>query len=217
MNMKKYIGIPRLIEGREDFSTINDIWKGQTAYIIGGGSSFSPEYANSLRGENVIGCNESYQLGGDIVKYCHFLDLPWWNLHKEGLASYTGISTTCNRLVESLGVLLFKSRPKGIEFSRKDTLGHNRNTGLSAINLAIHLGATRIILFGFDMCSGEDDLTHWYSRSSETNKTTQRMHRRSALEVFEDVEEKGGIEIINASLISKIPYWPKVSPTEVLP
>jgi hypothetical protein len=37
------------------------------------------------------------------------------------------------------------------------------------------------------------------------------MHRKFALEVWEDVEAHGGIEILNASPDSALPFWPKIS------
>ena len=213
----KYKGIPPLLVRRRDFLPAVPIWKDQTVYIIGGGPSFLPEYAERLRGHNVIGCNESYALGGDIVTFCHFLDLIWWNLHKDKAVDYSGTFTTCNDLILDKGVRVFRSKPSGIEFKKRDTISHNRNTGLSAINLAIHFGANKIILLGFDMGGGGVGSGHWYERDKDTNNSSLRMHRKAAFDVYEDIEEHGGIEVINASPDSKLVYWPKVSPEDILP
>jgi len=211
----KYTDLPPLFVKRYDFRPAVPMWQGQTAYILGGGSSFDPAQAEKLRGKNVIGCNEAFQLGADVVPWCHFLDLAWWMEHKAAAKDYTGTFTTCATLVEDPAVRVFKTRNKGIEFEQADTLGSNRNTGLSAINLAIHFGATRIILIGFDMGGGEKG-GHWYAREKPTNKSSLRMHRKSALEVYEDIEEHGGIEILNASPDSKLTYWPKITIEEAL-
>lgn len=212
----KYEGIHPLFVCQSEFHDVEPIWDGETAFIVGGGSSFNPELAERLKGKNVIGCNEAYRLGSSIVKYCHFLDLSWWNLHREEALKHDIVYTTCELLIRDKELLYFKPTNKGVEFSSKTTLSHNRNTGLSAINLAIHFGARRIVLLGFDMNPSDDGKTHWYERNHETNYSTLRMHRKRALEVYEDIDKHGGIEIINGSTISKLPYWPKVTPEEAV-
>jgi len=212
----KFAGLPPLFDERRDLRGIPPIWRGKTIFILCGGPSFDPVWAERLRRKNVIGCNDAYKLGGDVVNYCHFLDLSWWLEHREAAQGYTGTFTTCCRLVHDPNVWVLGARKKGVQIARPDVVGHNRNTGLSAINVAVLFGAAKIILLGMDMQAGGDGETHWYKRRRRANSSSLRMHRRFALEVAEDLELIGGIKVINASPESKIPYWPKMNPEEAL-
>lgn len=211
----KYEGLPPLFPFRSDYwyvpqSTHEEI------FILGGGASFKRAYAERLRDRFVIGCNEAFRLGSDLIDWCHFTDLAWWLQHKDELQSYDGTLTTVQRLVDDPRVRVFKGKPSGIEFQNRCRVGVNRNTGLGAINIAVHLGATRIVLLGFDMSEAAED-HHWYERDDKGDRhSTYRMHRRFALDVWEDLRRKGGIEVVNACPDSGLPFWPKVELEEVL-
>jgi hypothetical protein len=54
--------------------------------------------------------------------------------------------------------------PEGLNglATARDTLHHGWNGGYSAIGLAVHLGATHIILLGYDMQMSSDYRYHWH-------------------------------------------------------
>ena len=211
----RYAGLPELLPTRKDFWHIPRM-QHDTIYILGGGGSFKKADPECLRDKFVIGCNEAFQLGSELVNYCHFTDLQWWQQHGRNLSEYQGTVTTCQQLVHDERIKILKGRPRGIEFKDSSIIGVNRNTGLGAINIAVHMKATRIVLLGFDMGAGEDG-HHWYARTDKGNRDgTYRMHRKFALEVWEDIRAHGGIEILNASPNSTLPFWPKVKLSEVL-
>jgi 2-polyprenyl-3-methyl-5-hydroxy-6-metoxy-1,4-benzoquinol methylase len=208
----RYEGLPKLLTNRMDFMELKDILHGGDAYILGGGSSFSEADPEVLADKFVIGCNEAFRLGSRLVDWNHFTDVSWWQRHREELMEYDGVATTTQQLVYDKNVRILKSKQRGIEFNNTSMVAHNRNTGLGAINIAIHLGAARIILLGFDMKKTNSNTDHWYDRDDQQlRENTFRMHRKYALEVWEDVEAHGGIEILNASPDSGLPFWPKIS------
>lgn len=144
-------------------------WKGQTAFIIGGGSSLRGFDFSVLRGRNTIGCNHAYQLGPEIIQFCLFADPSFWEQNKEQLAAFRGRVVTC------AAVLLNKPIPWLLQMRRirdglheGNILGWNYSTGASAVNLAFSLGAVRIFLLGFDMGSlpngtNGKPATHWHN------------------------------------------------------
>ncbi|VGO14734.1 hypothetical protein PDESU_03303 [Pontiella desulfatans] len=212
-----YAGLPPLFPRRQDRWHIPRECEGGTVYILGGGPSFDPaQHAEALRGKMVIGCNEAFKLGAELVDWCHFTDLQWWIEHQSELEAYTGTVTTCQKLVTDERIKLLGGMGSGVEFEDSSRIGINRNSGLGAMNIAVHLGAVRIVLLGFDMC-GQSDAHHWYEREERGSKDgTYRMHRKYALSVWEDLEAHGGIEVVNASPNSTLPFWPKTTIEEVL-
>jgi len=64
------------------------IWKGQDAFIIGGGSSLQGFEFSKLVGKNVIGCNDAFRLGVEIVPWCLFGDSSFWRTHHLMLEEY---------------------------------------------------------------------------------------------------------------------------------
>lgn len=139
-------------------------WEGQDAFLIGGGTSLKGFDFSKLAGKHVIGINEAFKLGPEIVELCYFGDGPWfarkkWELEKFGNPVVTNSPTLktiradwfiwCNRVNRGLSTDI-------------NTLGWNGSSGASAINLALNLGAARVFLLGFDLKTAPDRSTHWH-------------------------------------------------------
>jgi hypothetical protein len=157
-----------------------EIWKNQPCIIIGGGISFGVLSEGGaftpgpgididlIKRHRVIGCNNAYELGPEIVDACYFGDCRWffkWN-NKEKLLNFSGLKVSCCpdlynetriKLLRKFapGILPIKrGKPNGMD-TRKGLIGWNMNTGASAINLAYHFGCRKIVLVGFDWKSRE--------------------------------------------------------------
>lgn len=130
------------------------LWEGQPCYVIGGGPSLRSFPFGSLSGEFVLGCNMAYLLGVDIVPITLFGDASFLVHNRTGLESYVQeggwVVTNSSRLKKSIPRWL-RMMKKSLKGLAKDGLGWNGNTGSSAINLALILGANPIYLLGYDM------------------------------------------------------------------
>lgn len=128
-------------------------WKDQEVFIIGGGYSLKKNNFdwNLLKSERTIGCNTAFKLGSDICDICIFGDKRWYNHYHTDLAKFGGtvISNAPFLARSSPPWVWFIPRERRGLFSEK--LGWNGNTGASAINLALILGASTVYLLGFDM------------------------------------------------------------------
>ena len=133
------------------------IWKDEPCYIIGGGSSLEDFPWDSLRGQNVIGCNAAFYMGADLVPIMIFGDGAFLKKHRTGLNQYAeagGQVITCSpaavtkRFDPPEYLKQIDKQEKGLAI---DAVGWNRNTGSAAINLALLLGANPIYLLGYDM------------------------------------------------------------------
>jgi len=178
--------------------TIPPIWKGEEAYIIGGGRSLKDnEFDFSLlRGKNTIGCNSAFLLGEEICKVCIFGDYVWFLRFREQLKSYKGKIYTSLASLESENIPwinIVKRYESGIH---TDGLGWNGNTGFNAINLALLFGAQKIYLLGFDMYLREEGKPNWHDQSFEKPNPAvyrkflfyQNIIKRDIDKLFPDVE-----------------------------
>jgi len=131
------------------------IWRGQSCYIIGGGPSLKSFSFETLRGRNVLGCNAAFYLGVEIVPLTIFGDIKFLIQHQAGLLHYVEaggkvVTNSAQRRNEPVPEWLHCMQKKNMGLAT-DGLGWNGNTGASAINLALLLGADTIYLLGFDM------------------------------------------------------------------
>lgn len=147
--------------------TPSPIWQGQDAFIIGGGPSLQGFDFNLLKGRNVIGVNDAFRLGPQVVSFTLFADASFWN------RSMRELETAGMPIVSIAPSLQFINVPWLYQMGRVrhgvhegPVLGWNESTGAAAVNLAHTLGASRIFLLGYD-CGRrkEDGRRHWHNHS----------------------------------------------------
>lgn len=94
-----------------------------------------------------------------------------------------------------------------------------KNSGYQAVNLAVHLGASRIVLLGFDMQAARtgDHFfgQHRYPGAVNTRAETFRDFRE-AFETAVEPLQRLGVEVVNASPGSALTAFPQASLEEAL-
>lgn len=141
-------------------------WLGQSAYVIGGGPSLRGFNFTQLAGKHTIGCNHAYKLGKAICEIALFGDEPFWNSEKGGLAGFGGWVVTNKHLpVAPPWLRTYARADEGLCDDGK-TLAWNYNTGALAVNLALTLGAGRVLLLGVDLANTHS-ATHWHHHATE--------------------------------------------------
>lgn len=240
--------------------TVPPIWEGGDVWILGGGpsvtkqfgipddvvekvrkgelppSTYSP-YMKDIHDCHVIGINVAYLIG-DWIDMVFFGDANFYVKNKVSLAKWPGLKVSCSPSAEPIPWIKYlvrdPSHPHGIS-KRKNAVSWNANSGASAISLAVHLGAKRIILLGFDMCLDSSGKKHWHNLYKAPAPPTVRgkvvlpknrrhvvkrvppfeKHLRGFPEIARNAKEMG-VEILNASPDSKITVFPKFSLKELL-
>lgn len=229
--------------------TAPDMWQDGECWIIAGGpsmprqfgvteelirrvmnreenpSAYSP-YLSPIHGKHVIAVNNAYQLGSwiDVV---FFGDCAWYKTHRKKLAEFPGLKvTSCNRFTnkpkeKSEGIKYLardKTHRQGIS-SDKSKVSWNNNSGAAAINLAVHFGAKRIILLGFDMSLDKGKISHWHGSHGnpwEKQKPPPFKRHLKGFPVIAADAKSMGVEIINASPDSAIDDFLKMGVKELL-
>lgn len=224
------------------------IWDGGDAWIIGGGpsvprqfdvpeeiirkvtagtlppSAYSP-YMRLIHNEHVIAVNMAYKLG-DWIDVVIFGDSGFYAKERANLAQFPGLKVSCNptskqeRWIKTLG--RDGAKAKGIS-TNPMMLSWNSNTGAAAINLAVHFGAKRIFLLGFDMNIDQNKMQHWHDLYRKGPVSDDRRKRKlpfirhlQGFPIIASDAKKLGVEIINVSPDSAITDFPKMSLKQVL-
>lgn len=186
-------------------------------------SVYSP-YLAALHDRHTIAVNNAYMIG-DWMDALFFGDCAWYVQHRIALERWPKLKVTCCQRFAAYP----ESQANGLKYLGKDktkslgistnptTVCWNSNSGSAAISLAAHLGAKRIILLGFDMIMDRGK-THWHAPHSpiKRNFTPPYVkHLKGFPQIAEDAKLLG-IEILNASPISAIKDFPKVSVSEII-
>ena len=176
-------------------------------------------YLLPLKDKQVLGINAAYMIG-DLFSHILFVDECFWKHNKENLLKHPA------QLVS------FDNRHKNVPHPSiihlgKDTgklqgihpdptkICFNNSTGGAAINYAVHLGATKIVLLGFDM-NGEKT-THFHNEYFWiNNKPPFKEHLLPFKQIAKECNERG-VEVLNASPNSSITAFKKVSVSDLLP
>jgi len=218
--------------------TVPRAWEGGTCIILGGGPSmvkqfeipqsvvqdvytgrstpdvYSP-YMKAIHDQHVIAVNVAYRIGS-WIDVMFFGDDSTWKEEKEELIKFKGLRVTCATGCDDDTRLKFLKRDQrkrtGIT-TNPSMLAWNSNSGAAAINLAVHFGVKRIILFGFDMQLDEGQNQHWhkfYKTKITEVGTSFRRHLTNFPQIRSDLDALK-IQVLNANPDSAIKYFEKVN------
>ncbi len=189
-------------------------WPDETVFVVGGGPSLSGFDPSVLHHQKIIVVNNSYRLipFADVL---YFGDCRWFRWHKSEIANFRGKRvSTCNRA--GPGVYIMKTTGnRGLEV--KTTGLKFAGSGYAAVNLAIHFGAKRVVLLGFDMKPNEDGRHNWHEPHEA--RTRNDIYDRTMLPKFEtmiDPLKELGVEVFNATVGSKLKVFPMVDLGDML-
>jgi len=186
-------------------------FEGQDVYIIGGGPSLSDFDWKDLEHKNTIGCNSAFRLGSRICNICFFSDYLWFEKFYTLLSQYKGLLITHYPKFKNKDEDWLYWMERGIKHGLyNDKLCYGGNTGCGAINLALLMGAKRVLLLGFDCKPGNNNEPNWHEwQIEEMRKGVHdkflkgfKLLSEALPEVFPECE------VINLTEGSRIPYFP---------
>jgi hypothetical protein len=171
--------------------------------------------ATSCRGRaRVIAINTTYELApwADVLYAC---DAKWWKWYPAASA-FQGLKYTLSQpqvKVPDLHVLQNTGRD-GLEL-KPTGLKTGCNSGYQAVNLAVHLGAARIILLGYDMQphGGRHHHHPEHPQKSTPPYAVWVCHFATLAAAL----KKHGIDVVNCSRRTALTCFPKDSLAHALP
>ncbi len=192
-----------------------EMYPQKTVYILGGGPSLKGFDFTRLRDKFVIGCNDAYQLGMDVVDVLFFGDKGWWDKHKDRVnAQYFNPVYSRHTFANKR---YLKTSEEDLSDDPTSVVWH-RNSGCASLNLALLYGATKIVLLGFDMQLGGDGNSNWHV--NEVSKVAGHIYK-AYLNGFAKmlpyiILKFGDVEIVNANPNSKLELFPKMELEQAL-
>lgn len=194
------------------YSKIVPIWKSETVFIIGGGPSLKDFNFNSLLGKNIIVINKAFY-NCPFAQILYWTDSRFYTWYKKDIDEFEGEKITIRShttYTDDIKILR-KGKTYGLE-TAKDMLAHGNNSGYAAINLAVHLGVKRIILLGYDM--GNNGRSSHYHDGYPVKATGDNIYKDQFIPGFNNLENELKllkIEVLNASMYSKLTAFPKIT------
>ena len=190
-------------------------WKDQTAFVICGGLSVKQANLESLRGRRVAAVNRSFR------------NVPWADIlfygderfeleHRAEIKAFKGrvLSSTYGSQHCSYVEFLRRPRPSdcpaGLSSDTSEAwMRHTSVRGL--INALCHLGVAKIVTVGLDGDGAHHHEPYPWGQNSEN-----WARQREELSHVAPALKARGIELLNASPGSKIPFWPIVNLKDVI-
>jgi hypothetical protein len=185
---------------------------------LGGGPSLTAADVEYCRGRDVrmLAVNDAYHIApfADVLYAC---DGKWWDYH-QGVPSFTGLKFGMTvkagkwpgvQRLANTGGQGYESQPGGLR-----TGG---NSGFQAVQLAVHLGAVRILLLGYDMQRGKKGRSHWFGEHPLPIRVSSDYgvfcaYFRSLATPLKAL----GIQVINCSRETALTCFPRMAIDEAL-
>lgn len=219
----------------ERYWTVPPEWPGATVFILAGGPSVAgwkagevkdkkgritatwPELRaqdlSLLKGRRVIAVNSSVHAWPD-ADFLFFADARWWHRHGPLLKGFQGrIVTIAKSLGEKRILTLQKAKPPGLS-TKRNFVTMQRTSLHGAINLAVHLGARRLVLIGADMRAAPDGRTHHHKPHPWAVKPDAWDKQMDQLRTTRHTLDEMGIATTVCSASSRIDWWPRVDRLE---
>jgi len=201
--------------------TITPRWSDGTVIVAAPGPSLTREVAAACNtGRPVLAVGDAWRRlpWAEVLYHC---DSAWWRHHKgapgfqgERWSSHDAGINDKSDVAARYPVRIIAGKP-GSTFSRDPSVIHyGKNSGFQAINLAILMGARRIILVGVDM-QVRDGQRHFFGDHPKSLRNGATY--RSWVPIFRNAARHlEGVEIINATPGSALDCWPVMTIGEAL-
>ncbi|MBI1216891.1 MAG: hypothetical protein GC185_13895 [Alphaproteobacteria bacterium] len=191
-------------------------WAGERAFILGTGESLTADAARAIEGlGRVIAVNDAWRLApfADVLYAC---DRQWWD-HWRGVPEFKGEKWTQDANFGAdcalrWGLNLVRSiEAPGLSFD-PEFIHRGGNSSYQALNLAAHFGASEIVLLGVDLKG-----RHFFGDHPQglRRRSPFAEWRANFATLLPDIA-RANIKILNASPISELKCFPKVSVDDLL-
>lgn len=159
-------------------------------FVLAPGPSMSADLAERVRGNGYV-CvvNNVYQLApwADVLVAN---DVSWWLGHKDA-HRFQGRKFSTNRI-------------NGVEIALPNTFRTSQNSGCLALDVVRNLGATEVVMLGFDMHG-----THFFGTYTNGCRNTSPARRRVHFHQFEEWRRRNPeLRVVNCTEGSALTCFP---------
>lgn len=214
------------------FWNVPEDWAGDTVVILGGGPSLAALLPRLAQGPfrrlggvgraRTIAINDGY-LAAPWAEMLYFCDARWhaWHKGRPEFAAFAGEIVT----LDNLGLRAQDPRIRSVAnmgpgddaaagnvglFDRPWGIFHGRNGGYQAIHIAVHRGAQRILLVGYDMRPAADGRCNWHD--GHPLPPSPAVYAQAMLPSFPHLARAcaaRGVEVVNCTPGSALDAFPR--------
>ena len=205
------------------------LWPGATVLLMATGPSLcradtdavaSAAPARRGRSLKVITVGEAWR-AAPYADALYHADRAWWDAYA-GAPAFPGLAITQDAnggaaCAERYGLSVVTSvKAPGIS-TDPAVVNRGWNSGFQALQLAMHLGAARVILLGFDMGKAADGRKSWAQNrpASLVRHSPYELFVRAFTDAAPQVAA-AGVEVLNASRVSALQCFPRVALQDAL-
>lgn len=191
-------------------AVVPKLWPGSTVVCLGTGPSLTAADVDAVHGKaKVIAINNAHVLApwADVLYAC---DYKWWHWHK-GAPTFRGMKFSIDERARGFpGVQILRNSGKdGLEMDPTG-LKTGSNSGFQAINLAVHFGAMKVLLLGYDM-QGQ----HFFGNHPDGSAPPFEICLRQFRTLVEPLK-KLGVHIINCTRTTQLDCFPMMAIEDAL-
>lgn len=203
-------------------------FQGQTIACIATGPSLTLQQVEIARAKGFVlfGCNRVWEIVPDLSVLYGCNEKFWAHYWDDDLASYPAEKWTTNRIAaRKFGLNVIAERDARGLSNDPGRIHHGHGSGYSMLNLAYLMGASRIVLLGYDLRYAPDydgsekkagstprhyfgeypsDLLHWPKMSLK-----EGVHV-GLIEYYRSVSKQSVVEIINCTPGSALDCFPRM-------
>lgn len=198
-------------------TAVERIWPDETIVVLASGPSLTQADVDACRGRRVIAVKDAVRLApwADVLYFAGVGVGSWWKTYTTLIRSFAGLKFTLEPKAEALAPMLRNTGMLGLE-TDPTGLRHGRNSGYQAVNLAVHVGARRIVLLGFDMRRDANNRSHFFGEHAyHTVPSQYDMFTRCFDSMIAPLQVLG-VEVLNATRDTALTSFPRVSLAEAL-
>jgi hypothetical protein len=197
------------------YATVPRTWDGDTVVVMASGPSLCTDDVESCRGRaRVIAVKDAIRLApfADGLYGC---DANFWYGSK-GFPTFAGFKYSIDPIAARYGPQLLKNTGEsGLEVDPTG-LRTGKNSTYQAVNLAVHLGARRILLLGVDMGHSPYSPKYFYGDRPKGQRNSPWAAMLLLWPTLLAPLQALGIEIINCSRQTAIDCFPRRTLQEAL-
>lgn len=205
-----------MVKTAVEVATVPRLFAGATIVCLATGPSLTQADVDFCRGKaTVIAIKNAYDLApwADVVYGAGVDRTKWWEQHgARVVAEHQGLRFTIDPRAAKWATVLQWGSETGLS-ADASRLSLGRNSGYQAINLAVHLGAAKIVLLGYDMRRGErNNFFEGPDKGPASKYRDWLPHFSTLLEPLKAL----GVSVINCTPNSALECFPTMSLAEAL-
>lgn len=143
------------------------------------------------------------------------MDRKWWHEYGTGIRGAFELWTSHPEAARIYRLNLIRAEPGGGLSKTPGSIRAGGNSGFQAVALALHFGASRVVLLGFDM-QFTNGRTHWHGDHGKGLGNPVRERMKVWQDRFAELAAEVSVPIVNATRETALTCFPRASLKEAL-